>query len=644
MENEENKTPTEEVKEEKKEEIKKEEVKEEVKLDVSKEEPKEEKAPEVKVEEKKPEPVKVEKEHPIKHKRVSKAAHWKFVSLVLAVLLLISIFTYGFRFNSIDTVVKQIDRVSKKVDSSEIKTSLNEIKEQLLELKTETTKTEASAFTGNAVKLDFYVMSQCPFGTQVVDAIAPVKEKLGDALDLNIDFIFYPKSQYVGKESTFCVDDLCSMHGIPEVQGNIVQLCAMKYNPNKYLDMLTCQNKNAGAIPNNWESCAEKANLNLESIKTCYEGEEGKTLARESSARASAKGASGSPTIFLNDESYGGGRQTNEFFRALCAEFDDAPQACDEIPKPKEVNMILLNDERCLDCDVSGLVGQLKSIFPGLKITEHDYSSDEGKELFNSLDLELLPAVLFDETVEQGEGYANVQRFLQPAGDYLNLMIGATFDPTTEICDNEKDDTGNGKVDCDDPDCKEAMECREEKPKTLDLFVMSQCPYGTRALDAMEEVLENFKDNIDFNIYFIADEEGDGFSALHGQPEVDENIRELCAIEHYPDDYKYMDYIWCRNKDITSDDWEKCATDGIDVEVIKECFEGEEGKELLRESIKVTNALGIGASPTWMANNKNIFSGITAEAVKENFCAANPDVDGCENTLSSEADVPAGSC
>ena len=33
------------------------------------------------------------------------------------------------------------------------------------------------------VKLDFYVMSQCPFGTQVEDGIAPVLKKLGKNMD-----------------------------------------------------------------------------------------------------------------------------------------------------------------------------------------------------------------------------------------------------------------------------------------------------------------------------------------------------------------------------------------------------------------------------------------------------------------------------
>jgi len=173
---------------------------------------------------------------------------------------------------------------------------------------------------------------------------------------------------------------------------------------------------------------------------------------------------------------------------------------------------------------------------------------------------------------------------------------------------------------------------------------MSQCPFGTQALDAMKEVLDNFGDQIDFQINFIANENPDGtFSALHGQSEVDENIRELCAIKYYPDDYKYMDYIWCRNKNIRSTEWESCATDGIDENIIRACSEGVEGKQLHSENIKAANALGISASPTWMANNKYKFSGISAETVRSNLCENNELVN-CDKTLSGDAGAPAGSC
>ena len=52
------------------------------------------------------------------------------------------------------------------------------------------------------------------------------------------------------------------------------------------------------------------------------------------------------------------------------------------------------------------------------------------------------------------------------------------------------------------------MQCRPEVPKKLDVFVMSQCPYGVKGLDAMKEVSDNFKkagESIDFTVHYIGD-------------------------------------------------------------------------------------------------------------------------------------------
>jgi hypothetical protein len=304
-------------------------------------------------------------------------------------------------------------------------------------------------------------------------------------------------------------------------------------------------------------------------------------------------------------------------------------------------------------------------MFPGANVTILDYADADGKKLFDDLDIKLLPAVLFDQKVKEADNYNRIQRFLAPAGNYLAFRSGAKFDPTKEVCDNGiddtgnnlvdckdpdckkdpvcmekcdngKDDTGNGLVDCADPDCKDTLVCRKEISNKLEVFVMSQCPYGVKALNAMDEVLKNFNNKIDFQVHFIANELPDGkFRSLHGQPEVDENIRELCAIKYYPKDFKYMEYVACRNKNIKSTNWQACTGDnGIDTETIRKCFEDGEGVKLLSKDIQVANGMGIGASPTWLANNKFKFSGIDAETIKTNLCKHNQGLPNCDKKLS----------
>ena len=105
-----------------------------------------------------------------------------------------------------------------------------------------------------------------------------------------------------------------------------------------------------------------------------------------------------------------------------------------------------------------------------------------------------------------------------------------------------------------------------------------------------------------------------------------------------------MDYVMCRNKNIRSKEWEACATaeTGIDAAKMKQCFE-QEGCKLHSENIKIAKALGIGASPTWIANGKHKFSGISANDIKKNWCRHNPGTAGCDKKLSENKQVK-GSC
>lgn len=487
-------------------------------------------------------------------------------------------------------------------------------------------------------KVEFFIMSKCPYGVQVMDGIMPVLEKLGGDVDFSLNFI----GQVQG-------DNLTSMHGEPEVTGDIIELCMMKYAPGFWLKAVSCMNKNWRQIPEGWESCASQADVPPDKVKACVDGQEGKELLRASFNLASSRGARGSPTMFIGGRPYNGGRDEKSFGRAICEAFPkDKPQYCATLPPPVKFPAMILSDTRCKNCRPEMIERQLKSLFPGAEIRIVDWGTEEGKKLFAEHKLSKLPVMFFGKDVEKADNFPRIQRGLEQSGDWLVHKQWGRFDPTKEVCDNQIDDTGNGKVDCADDDCKYAAACRKEEKKKLEVFVMSQCPFGVKALDAMKEVLEAFKKDIKFEVHYIADEEGEGFRSLHGQQEVDENIRELCAIKYYGKNYKFMDYIWCRNKNIRSDDWKACTgkETGIDAAVIEKCSTGDEGKKLLREDIKIAQGLDVSGSPTWYANNLNRFSGLDPESIKSNYCRFNSGQAGCEKTLSGpdKTGAPAGSC
>jgi len=130
--------------------------------------------------------------------------------------------------------------------------------------------------------------------------------------------------------------------------------------------------------------------------------------------------------------------------------------------KETSLEMIVLSDKRCVNCDTSGIIAQLEMVFPGINANELDYGTEEGRALYDDLGLDFLPAVLFDESVKSENGYSSIESYLKKVEDYYSLRIGATFDPAAEICDNGVDDNGDGSVDCDDDSCSLNLVCNKD--------------------------------------------------------------------------------------------------------------------------------------------------------------------------------------
>ncbi len=479
-----------------------------------------------------------------------------------------------------------------------------------------------------AVSVDLHVMSQCPYGVQAENGFKDVVAKFGGDVDLRVEFI--------GQKSA--TGDLSSMHGPNEVKGDLFQVCAQKLAPGKSFDFILCQNENMKEVATNGEACAKKVGIDAAKLTACANGQEGKDLLAASFKKSEEKGARGSPTIFVAGAKYEGGRKPTDFMKAICnGAKDKKPAACADIPEAPKVNVTLLSDTRCgADCDTRRYEGQVKSKIgnPVLKVL--DYGTPEGKKLYDQIKPANLPALVFDKTLDADkDALAAFSRGIKQAGDLKAVPMGG-WNPACA-------DDGGCKLD----ECKSTMQCREEMPKKLEVFVMSQCPFGVKGLDAMKEVLENFKkagNPIDFSISFIGDgDAASGLKSMHGQGEVDEDIREACAIKNYGKNLKFMDYIWCRNKNIRDANWQACTGEstGIDMNKIKSCSEGEEGKKLLEKSFANSDAAGFGASPTWLVNNRYKFSGVDAETIKTNICQHNK-LAGCENKLSGQAPAPQG--
>ena len=104
--------------------------------------------------------------------------------------------------------------------------------------------------------------------------------------------------------------------------------------------------------------------------------------------------------------------------------------------------------------------------------------------------------------------------------------------------------------------------------------------------------------------------------------------------------FEYTAIVWKESEGYVS----KCPELGV-----ASCGDTfDEAVKNLREAVELylENAkdLGIGASPTWIVNNRHKFSGIDPETIRKNFCQHNPKTPNCDKTLSSKTNVKPGAC
>ncbi|MBN2529973.1 MAG: hypothetical protein JXR76_26520 [Deltaproteobacteria bacterium] len=478
--------------------------------------------------------------------------------------------------------------------------------------------------------VDLFIMSQCPYGVETANMMIEVARQFAEEMTLHIE--------YVGAMRQ---GQLTSMHGDSEIQGDIDQLCAKASAPSlfNFYRFIRCVNEAWRQIPARDAACAEAAGLDVLPFLDCSEGERGRQLLEDSFRRTAALKAMGSPEIHINGELYTGARSKWAILNHICHVSPAGKdfETCATLPAPPTVSVLAITDRRCGEaCDVSQAIESLRRTFPGIAPRIIDWSQPEAKKRMKSAGLTRLPALLLSRDVEKdAEGFADLDRWVSPAGPYYSVEINAPFDPGAEICDNRIDDTGNGLVDCADDTCAGTMGCRKTTERTVELFVMSQCPFGAMALLAMKSVLGAFKPNeMDFQLHFIATENNGQITSMHGAEEVVEDMRWLCAKSLYP--RKYLDFVWCRAADLDNPAFEKCLQGKMSARQLSRCVDGEQGKRLLRQDMTLSQSLEIGASPTWIVNGRNIVNASTPRAIQTAYCEENPGLAGCEKVLSDD--------
>jgi len=149
---------------------------------------------------------------------------------------------------------------------------------------------------------------------------------LPDIIDLEVYFVGQIDSR---------TKDFDCMHGPEECVGDILLLCAHNTshgnsNPYAWWGNEVCMMGDQDNIPDNAQSCAQKNNLNWDTINTCANGQQGIDLFTNSINVSNNDGIYATPTVIIAGQTYVGGPDNP--LQTVCQAYTGtAPPGCSSV-------------------------------------------------------------------------------------------------------------------------------------------------------------------------------------------------------------------------------------------------------------------------------------------------------------------------
>jgi len=484
------------------------------------------------------------------------------------------------------------------------------------------------------VKLDLYVMSMCPFGTQAENAIFPAVKSLGPLAELRLHYIAGEQPEQPGSDGKAVKPVFRSLHGQPEVDENIRQLCAMKHYPDKYMDFIL--ERNLKIRDADWQSAAKKVGLDPTNIEACAAGDEGAKLLSASIKESEARKAQSSPTIDINGLPYTGARGIRSVTLAMCnaltASGVKLPDACDKalqmppdpVPgggagyggdgtdqkqmPPVAFDVKVIMETSCSFCKPT-LSDAIKRQHAGARVSVVDADSPLGVYMIARYNVRTLPFYYFDKKVEEDSNFENMKGYYIKTGDGYSIAPGAdTYMPSIQLD-------------------------RERVPHHLDVFVESNSPFTVPFEAQLAKMLVDIgAPDLTFSIHYIVQETVKGeeksfssgklpstevraaslknefqtvsvgpLTSRGGERELQEDMRQICLFQHASIGTFFM-YLTCRNQNLAADSWGDTCLQMTDS--IQKCLEGPEAENLLRQDARLVRDLGITAGPLLLWENR----------------------------------------
>jgi len=172
--------------------------------------------------------------------------------------------------------------------------------------------------------VELFVMSHCPYGTQIEKGILPVLDTLGDKIDFSLKFCDY------------------AMHGEKELNEQLAQHCIQKEQGDKLQSYLYCFLEEGDG-----SGCLSEAGLNISQLNDCISSTDSEFRVSEKNenkedwkgnyppfdvdaADNEKYGVQGSPSLIINGVKSSSGRDAQSLLNAICGAFNNMPEECSE--------------------------------------------------------------------------------------------------------------------------------------------------------------------------------------------------------------------------------------------------------------------------------------------------------------------------
>ena len=168
---------------------------------------------------------------------------------------------------------------------------------------------EAATKTDKPV-VELFVMSYCPYGTQIEKGIIPVVQALGSKIDFKLKFVSY------------------TMHGDKENTENLREYCIDQTQNAKLLTYLTCFLKSSDAA-----SCLKSTGVDESKVTSCMTAAAKKydvsgtnfSVYADDNEKYSVQG---SPTLIINGSAVDSSRDSASLLKTICSGFKTVPSEC----------------------------------------------------------------------------------------------------------------------------------------------------------------------------------------------------------------------------------------------------------------------------------------------------------------------------